>query len=416
MDQVREILDKLLADNGFAERVEALARMEISNAIGNDDLKPFNKYLREYLRHIDGIALITIVKQYLAALGFNYTLEVLMAETGTLLSDDDDVVAIVNAMEQLPTVSENEGPIDGFVIYNAEEISEPDPDALDRLKRRLGVSEFDECVRGAGADHQLMRQTNHESFNLRRQHQNNRGRRARSLGCEPATGWTDDDDSGFNSPQRMHLSENRMDDLKQALNYDEDVELRLITMGDSILLEPMASDDFVVPTEVSINWFEDERQDIEQARDRQRCWQMDLPDINWLPGEQEAIRMEDQDWPDINWLPGEKEQIIAEARNRDRFGVWPDIEWLPGEKEDIELDYEGCNWIPGQDNSPVRIMPRLKGMNCDPKYLARHRPAMRNWTLPERQTWAPEPMGDLNPMERTPLRGRINTDRFIVRS
>lgn len=195
MDQMREILSRILSANGFAEKVEALARMDIANAISEDnELKPVNKYLRNFLVVSDGQAVMELIAGFLSANRLDFTLDVFLAETGTTpFTTDPTVRAMMRQVDALDEDSFNDK-IEKMVNFwmSSGDLIDFYPDLLCRLKHRLNIPEYNECVRGAGPDPAIMREAMHNSLIMRQSREENDARRTQSMVCRDRPEVSDD--------------------------------------------------------------------------------------------------------------------------------------------------------------------------------------------------------------------------------
>lgn len=307
MDQMREDLSRVLAANGFAEKVEALARMDIANAISEDnELRPVNKYLRNFSQLPDGMAIFALISEYLAEMHLDFTLDVFLAETGTNGQPTrPDVRAMMRLVEGLQPMDEFDTKIDKMVYFFRQEgdLLEHYPDLLSRLMHRLNIPEYNECVRGVGADPVLVQKAMHSSLLLRQTRDENERRRTQSMVCRERQAMIDDSEDlnysfadvlnstaaqaddgncdvqdnqllrsrsldsscafgrdsileGFRTlpggvldvmsivesdplSSSVHLNDEYMDELKDALDIDADVEIKVKALGPNIVLKQL---------------------------------------------------------------------------------------------------------------------------------------------------------------------------------
>lgn len=180
-----------LSENGFAERVETMARTDLANTWdANGVIRPWNKYLQQYVNHTDSGSLITLIGDYLAQLHLDNTLDVFMTETGTNGIDvRPPVRATTRLVQELPRKDELlDTPIDAMVQSYRGDIVDGCPDLLLRLKQRLNVPDYNECIRGAGADPGQIQKVLHQSMYIKKKRDDNE----RSLRNRPMPEWLGD--------------------------------------------------------------------------------------------------------------------------------------------------------------------------------------------------------------------------------
>lgn len=195
MPETPSRLMDLLQAHGFSERVEALARTDIANTWDdNGVIRPWNKYLLNFMNHTDSGALISLVGDYLGQLHLDNTLDVFMNETGTNGFDTRPPVRATTRLVQGMPVNDplTDTPIDAMLQFYKGDAANACPDLLVRLKRRLNIPDYNECVRGAGPDPGSMHKVLHQSMCIKQNRDDNEDFRARSLCNRRLPEWLGD--------------------------------------------------------------------------------------------------------------------------------------------------------------------------------------------------------------------------------
>lgn len=195
MDNWRDELNAILIANGFAEKVEALARTDLTNALTpKGKLKSSNKYLNNFQHLTDGYVIFGLISDYLAFLHLDFTLDVFLAETESTGSvSRGDARAMIRLIRSLPRkLDDLDTGVDAMINFYEENNEGSCEDLLELLKERLNLPEFKEVIRGAGADPEVMRKAMKGSLDLRRCRDEKEERRARSLEKREKPRWYGD--------------------------------------------------------------------------------------------------------------------------------------------------------------------------------------------------------------------------------
>lgn len=195
MPETPSRLMDFLQAHGFSERLEVLARMDIANSWDeNGVMKPWNKYLLHFMNHTDSGALINLVGDYLGQLHLDNTLDVFLSETGTNGFDSRPPVKATTRLVQGMPVKDPliDTPIDAMLQFYRGNVMDGCPDLLVRLKQRLNIPDYNECVRGAGPDPGSLHKVLHQSMCIKQNRDENEDFRANSLGNRQLPEWLGD--------------------------------------------------------------------------------------------------------------------------------------------------------------------------------------------------------------------------------